>query len=228
MSSPRPVSAFNALPPLISAIAIMIVAIELVFQLGARGLVGGPQAVGWRITAVQDYGFSNRALAWMVETGTLRLDYLYRFITYPFLHLSFMHALFATAMILALGKFVGERMPQWAVLILFFGSSALGALIFGLVLPEGPGLVGAYPGVYGLIGGFTCLMWLWLGQLGENQTRAFSLIGILLGLQLVFALMYGEDPTWIADVAGFVCGFLLSFILVPGGWRKLREKLQQR
>ncbi|MEM6578337.1 MAG: rhomboid family intramembrane serine protease [Pseudomonadota bacterium] len=228
MPSAKPVSAFNALPPLISAIAILIVGIELIFQLGERGLVGGPQAVGWRIAAVQEYGFSNRALAWMLETGTLRLDYLSRFVTFPFVHWSFMQTLFATAMILALGKFVGERMPQWAVLVLFFGSSALGALTFGLVLPDGPGFVGAYPGVYGLIGGFTCLMWLWLGQLGENQTRAFSLIGVLLGLQLLFGLMYGEDPSWIADVAGFVSGFLMSFVLVPGGWQKLREKLQQR
>ncbi|MEM7075179.1 MAG: rhomboid family intramembrane serine protease [Pseudomonadota bacterium] len=223
--SPGP---FNALPPLIAAIAIMIIGIELIFQMGARGLVGGPQAVGWRLAALQDYGFSNRAMTWMIETGQLRLDYLYRFVTYPFIHLSFVHALFATVMLLALGKFVGERMPQWAVLVLFFGSGAIGALVFGLVLPEGPGLVGAYPGVYGLIGGFTCLMWLWLGYLGENQTRAFSLIGVLLGLQLVFGLMYGEDPTWIADVAGFVAGFLMSFALVPGGWKRLRERLQQR
>ncbi|MEM9911177.1 MAG: rhomboid family intramembrane serine protease, partial [Pseudomonadota bacterium] len=143
MSSPRPVSAFNALPPLVSAIAIVMVTLEVMFQLGARGLVGGPQAVGWRIATIQEYGFSNRALDWMIETGSLRLDYIYRLVTYPFVHLSFMHALFATAMILALGKFVGERMPQWALLVLFFGSAASGALIFGLILPDGPGLVGA-------------------------------------------------------------------------------------
>lgn len=218
----------NALPPLIAAIALAIIGVEAVFQAGARGLAGGPEAVGWRIAAIEQYGFSNRALAWMLETGSWRLDFLSRFLTYPFVHGSLMHALFAMVMVLAIGKFVGERMAQWAVLILFFGSSVIGALVFGLLFPEGPGLFGAYPGVYGLIGGFTCLMWLYLGMAGENQARAFSMIGILLGLQLFFALLYGDDKTWVADVAGFVSGFFMSFVLLPGGWRLLRQKLRQR
>ncbi|WP_397542556.1 rhomboid family intramembrane serine protease [Roseovarius salis] len=218
----------NPLPASVIVLVAAMAAAEAVFTLGARGLVGGPEAIGWRSLAIQDYGFSNRAFAWMLENGIFRLDYAVRLFTYPFVHATFTHMLFAAVLTLALGKFVGERLSQLAVLVLFFASAALGALTYALILPQGGGLIGAFPGVYGLIGGFTYLVWLRLGQMGEQQIRAFSLIGILLALQLVFGLFFGTGTTWIADVAGFCAGFLLSFVLVPGGWRRLRSKIRHR
>lgn len=228
MSSPEQHSPVNPVPPLVVALVLVFVGLEAAFSLGARGLAGGPEAIGWRSYAIQTYGFSNRALSWMLENQILRPDYLIRFVSYPFIHASFTHAVFASVMTLALGKFVGERMAQWAVLMLFFGSAVLGALVYGLFLPDGPGLIGAFPGVYGLIGGFTYLMWLRLGEMGAQQLRAFSLIGVLLTLQLIFGLLFGAGTTWIADVAGFVFGFGLSFVLVPGGFGKLRNKIRHQ
>jgi membrane associated rhomboid family serine protease len=228
MSEHREPSPMNAVPPLVLAIAAVIMGAELLFQMGARGMIGGPEAVGWRLEAVRDYGFSNRALTWMIETGELRLEYVMRLVTFPFVHGSLLQAVFAAVMALALGKFVGERMPQWAVCVLFFAASAAGAIAYGLLLPDGPGLIGAFPGVYGLIGGFTYLIWLRLGEMGANQTRAFSMIGFLMGIQLIFGLMYGTDNSWTADVAGFAAGFVLSIVLVPGGFRSLHNKLRQR
>ncbi|WP_135504007.1 rhomboid family intramembrane serine protease [Roseovarius aestuariivivens] len=224
----REPSPFNAVPPLVVVVALAIFVIECLFALGARGMVGGPQAVGWRLEAIQDFAFSNRAQAWMIENGVLRVDFLWRYLTYPFVHGSFLHAGFAAAMVLALGKFVGERMAGWAVMAVFFGASMLGVAIYGLLFPDGPGYYGAYPGVYGLIGGFTYLVWLRLGQMGENQIRAFTMIGFLLAIQLVFGLMYGGGSGWVADVAGFAAGFGLSFVLAPGGWAKIRDRLRQR
>jgi membrane associated rhomboid family serine protease len=221
-------SPFNALPPMVIVLAVVILGIEALFGLGARGLIGGPEAVGWRISAIQSHGFSNLAVTWMLENRILRGDYLLRFLTYPFVHGAFTHALFAAVMVLALGKFVGERLNQWAVVTLFFAASVIGALVYALVLPDGPGLFGAFPGIFGLIGGFTCLLWLHLGQIGAQQMRAFTLIGVLLGLQLVFGLLFGAGPMWIADVAAFVAGFFLTIILVPGGLQNLRQRLQRR
>lgn len=226
MSSPEHHSPVNPVPPLVVALVLTFVGLEAAFSLGARGLLGGPEAIGWRSYAIQNYGFSNRAFSWMLENQTLRSDYLIRFVSYPFIHANLTHALFASVMTLALGKFVGERMAQWAVLVLFFGSAMLGALAYGLVLPDGPGLIGAFPGVYGLIGGFTYLMWLRLGEMGAQQARAFTLIGVLLTLQLVFGLLFGAGTTWVADVAGFAFGFGLSFMLAPGGFGKLRAKIR--
>jgi membrane associated rhomboid family serine protease len=47
-------------------------------------------------------------------------------------------------------------------------------------------------------------------------------------LQLVFGLLFGANSTWIADVAGFASGFVLSFFLAPGGWARIRERIRHR
>lgn len=229
MSSPRSDHPVNPLPPVVVALFLVIIGIEAVFNLGARGMIGGPEAVGWRQGAIQDYGFNSDIFGWMVQNNLWPLTHLKRFVTYLFLHGSFTHALFAGVMLLALGKFVGEVFAQWAVLVLFVASAVAGAVVFGLAMPEQQSwLVGAFPGVYGLIGGFTYLMWLKLGQMGAQQFRAFTLIGVLMGLQLIFGLIFGANRMWLADVAGFAAGFILSFFLAPGGWARIRAKIRHR
>ena len=89
-------------------------------------------------------------------------------------------------------------------------------------------LVGAFPGVYGLIGGFTYILWMQMGQKGQNQWMAFRLIGFLLVLQLAFGLLFGGSPSWIADLTGFATGFLLCIVIAPGGWRALLDRLRDR
>ncbi|WP_297771505.1 rhomboid family intramembrane serine protease [uncultured Roseovarius sp.] len=220
---PAPV---NPLPPFVIALFLVIIGVEAMFTLGARGLVGGPEAVGWRSLAIQDYAFNGDIMTWMLENRSWPIEHLRRFVTYAFVHGSFTHALFAGVLLLAMGKFVSEVFRHWAVLVLFLISTIVGAAVYGVIVTQQPWLIGAFPGVYGLIGGFTYIMWLRLGQLGTNQARAFTLIGVLMGLQLVFGLLFGSNATWVADVSGFVTGFLASFVLSPGGWSRLRARLR--
>lgn len=219
-------SPLNPLPPFALVLFVAIVGIEAAFSLGARGLAGGPEAVGWRAGAIEEYGFHGEILRWMIETGQYPLEHLRRLLTYAFVHGSFTHALFAGVLVLAMGKFLSEQFRHWAVLALFAVSTVAGALAYALLPGQQPWLIGAFPGVYGLIGGFTYVLWLRLGQVGANQARAFTLIGVLMGLQLVFALLFGAAPTWIADVAGFATGFAASVPLIPGGWSRLRARLR--
>jgi len=228
MSSPETESPINPLPPVVMALFLVIIGVEIAFSLGARGIVGGPQAVGWRQAAIQDYAFNSQVMNWMWTNGVYPAEHLMRFFTFPFIHGTFTHALFAGVMVLAMGKFVGEVFSGWAVLIVFMVSAVLGVFFYGLIIQDQPWVYGAFPGVYGLIGGFTYLLWLRLGQLGEKQTRAFTLIGFLMGAQLIFGLLFGSTTQWLADVGGFVSGFVLSFFVSPGGWQKIREKLQDR
>jgi hypothetical protein len=72
------------------------------------------------------------------------------------------------------------------------------------------------------------LIWLRLGASGQSQLKAFRLIGFLLGLQLVFGLLFGTSPVWIAEISGFVFGFAVSTIAAPGGWTALVTKLRER
>ena len=227
MSSNEPISPINPLPPVVLALFLMIAAVEVMFQLAGRGMIGGPEAIGWRNSAIQTYGFNADIMAWMLQNGRYPGEHMIRFLTYPFLHGTFTHAAFAGVMLLALGKFVGEVFSQWATLLLFIGSAVAGAALYGLIGGAQPWLVGAFPGVYGLIGGFTYLMWLKLGQMGAQQARAFSLIGVLMALQLIFGLLFGGNSQWLADVGGFGFGFVLSFFLSPGGWAKIRAKIRR-
>ena len=34
----------------------------------------------------------------------------------------------------------------------------------------------------------------------------------------------GND--WVADLGGFVAGFVLSFVLAPGGWAAIRARIR--
>jgi len=204
---------------------------ELVFQLAANGIVGGPQGVGWRLSSIEALGFFERLFDYMVTTGAFEPRSLARFVTYPFVHFSLVHAGIATVMILALGKMVAESFSGLSVLVLFVASSVAGALIYGLALDTRFPLVGAYPAVYGLLGAYTWILWLTAGATGESRLRAFRLVGILLALQLMFRVFFGGSNDWVADLGGFAAGFALSFVLAPDGAARIRrwiEKSRQR
>lgn len=228
MRHPEDESPVNPLPPVVVALFLLLVGVEAAFWAGSRGLVGGPEAVGWRLAGFQQYAFSAEIFDWMLATGSWPLEHLKRFVTYMFVHYNFTHALFGGVLLLAIGKMVGEVFSQLATLIVFIGSGIMGALAYALILDPAQPLIGSYPGVYGLIGAFTFLMWVRLGVLGAPQARAFSLIGVLVGIQLLFGLLFGGNPDWVADVFGFAAGFLMSFLLVPGGWQRIRERIRRQ
>ena len=228
MSFDPDASPVNPLPSVVIALVVFIFGIELVFQAGNAGLIGGPQATGWRIAALEQYGFYEPLFNWMVENRQIRWDFVMRFVTYPFLHGSFLDAVFALVFILALGKMVGDVFSGWAVLVIFFASSIVGALAYGLVWDTRVMLFGAFPAAYGFIGAFSFLLWVRLAGSGENRMQAFSLIGILMGLQLVWGMLFGGNPTWVAKLAGFATGFGLSFLLAPGGWQHVLAALRRR
>lgn len=221
-------SPMNPLPPVVWALVLPVVAMEAVLGAGTAGLAGGPGAVGWRLDAIQRFAFSGEILGWMWATGQWPAEHLIRFVTYPFVHLSVTHAVFVTVFLLALGKMVGEVFRAWAVAAVFFAAAVVGALAFAALPGVSAPLVGGYPAVYGLIGAFTFILWARLGAANANRARAFSLIGFLLGIQLVFALIFGGGWDWVADVAGFVTGFLLSFVVSPGGWAAVRARIRHR
>lgn len=221
-------SPFNAIPPVPLVLALVMAGFELTFSGAENGFWGGAQGVGWRAEAFQEYAFAPAVMTEIFERGRGTFDLWKRFVTYPFLHINFTHALWASVLLLALGKFVGEKFSALNFALLFALSSIGGALIYGAVSWQNTALVGAYPGVYGLIGAYTYLMWMALERLGENQLKAFQLIGILLGLMLIYSMIFGSSPTWIAEVSGFVIGLCISPLLAPGGWSAFLARVRQR
>jgi membrane associated rhomboid family serine protease len=221
-------SPFNDVPIAAIGLAMVMAAVEIVFQAADLGLAGGAQGVGWRIGAFNDYAFFGPIWDQMWDLKLFPVEQMIRFVTYPFLHGTFFHAAFAVVIVLAIGKAVGEVFSTVAFLVVFFSASILGALVFAIVTDTNSPLIGGYPGGYGLIGAFTFLLWTRLAAVGANSYRAFTLIGMLMGIQLVFGALLGGSPDWIADLAGFVVGFLLSFVVSPGGWAHVVDRLRQR
>ncbi|KAF0675334.1 rhomboid family intramembrane serine protease [Profundibacterium mesophilum] len=221
-------SPFNSLPPVVVALALVIGGIELVFQLGDAGLAGGAGAVGWRLDALNAWAFSPGIMERMVQTGSVDPRQLVRMVTYLFVHMGFSHVLFVIVFLLALGKLVGEAFSTPALLAVFFGAGIAGAAVYGLIPGMQMALIGGYPAVYGLIGAYTYILWTGLGAAGESRARAFTLIGFLLGIQLFFAFALGGGNDWIGDIAGFAAGFLISFAVSPGGWRRVMDRTRRR
>ena len=218
----------NPIPGVVWLILLPIVAMELVVSAGTLGLAGGATGVGWRQEALQRFALSPEMLDQMIGTGRWTWDYLMRFISYGFIHRSFIHALLAAVFILAMGKFVAEIFSPWSVLAVFFIPLALGGVAYSLIPGVKMALFGAFPGAYGLIGAFTFIIWARLGATHVNRARAFTLVGFLLGVQILLALLFGGAPDWVADLVGFATGFGLSFLVGPGGPAHLLRAIRQR
>ncbi|MFD2174443.1 rhomboid family intramembrane serine protease [Rhodobacter lacus] len=217
----------NPLPTVVWILVAPIVVTEIIFALAGTGIFG-PAAIGWRYQMLGQLGFDPLLFKRMIALQDWSFRPFVTLISYAFVHLSLTHAAFVVVFTLALGKFVGEVFASWALAAVFLGASILGALVYALMPFTQVTLVGGYPGAYGLIGAFTWLLWMRLGPGDPNRIRAFSMIGMLAGLQLVFAVLFGASPDWIAQFAGFGFGFLLSFLVAPGGWRHLLRKLRKR
>lgn len=217
MMQDRNAPPLNPLPPVVWLLALPMIAMEVVLSLGASGLAGGIEGAGWRLQALERFVFSPPLMQAMIEQGQYPPQHLMRLVTYPFVHGSVTHVLFVVVILLALGKMVGEVFRWWAMLVVFLASAVAGAFAFMLVPGNEAPLFGGYPAVFGLIGGFTFLLWVNLAAVGANKFRAFTLIGFLLGFQLLFGLLFGGGYEWVADVAGFATGFALSFVVSPGG-----------
>lgn len=227
MSDDPNISPVNPLPPAVVALVLVIMGIEAAFSLGMRGIIGGPEAIGWRLEAFQSYAFSSDIFWWMVETGQWPAEHLIRFLSYTFVHGAFTHALFVCVFVLAMGKMVGEVMGDLVMVIIFMASAVGGAVGYAVLINGAVPLIGGFPAVYGLIGAFTYILWRQLSLVGAQQSRAFSLIAFLMGIQLLFGLLFGGQKDWVADLCGFATGFGLSFFLAPGGWARIRSTIRR-
>jgi membrane associated rhomboid family serine protease len=218
---------FNAITPVVVALALVLGGIEAILALAAAGFIGGQAGIGWRMTALGDFAFSP-AVWQAIIAGNWSLDMVRRLVTYAFIHGSTTHAIFGIVLLLALGKFVGEVFHPLAVVAVLLFSTVFGAVIFAVLVNGNPALFGIYPGIYGLIGAYSFILWSRIGGTGGNRLQAFRLIGVLMLLQLAFGLLFGAQPSWVADLSGFVLGFAISPLVAPGGWPALLARLRER
>lgn len=219
------VSPVNPIPPIIVVVALLVIAPELVLQAAEHGWIGGPTAIGWRNILIERYGFFDQLFEHARQTRQVSPSDMLRLVSYSFVHFSIMHALFATIMILALGKRVAEEFSTISVVLILILACVAGPIVYGVFSTFTYPLVGAYPALYGLLGAYTWILWLSLDGQGRARWAAFRLIGFLMLLQLLYLLLAGGNNDWIANLAGFVLGFGLSFVLAPDARPRLQKWL---
>lgn len=216
-------SPVNPMSPIVAIVGILILATEAVLQAGEHGLVGGPQAIGWRVALIQQFGFFDPVFQNMLENHRYELGNLQRLVTYPVVHVSLGHSIFGAALFLALGKKVAEEFGGLAIAILAVSGTIVGAVAFGLLTTTNVPLVGVYPAVYALLGAYTWILWLTFDHRGRAQFAAFRLVAFLIGMQLLWQFLIGGPMDWIAYLGGFVTGFGLSFVIGPDAGKRVRR-----
>ena len=224
-------SPLNSLPWPVWVWVLAILGIEAVLWAGGAGLIGGAQAVGWRLAAFEDYAFSSGLQVFMLDSGQAPLGHLQRYLTFPFVHGSPLQAVLTAVLIAALGKFVAETAGTAALLVLLVLVPVPAAFVFGLIVGQDTlgWLFGAMVPVFALVGAFTWLKWQQAAGDPVKQRRAFSLIGLLIVARLGFGLLAELGPAWIAELTAFALGFALTAtVLGPGQWARLRDRLRQR
>lgn len=220
---------FNPLPGAVWMAIALIAGIELVLWAGGAGLIGGPQAVGWRLEAIQRFAYSSAVQDWMWETGRYPLSHLLRYPAFGLVHAGPLHAFFVVVLLAALGKYVADAFGTRGFLVVLVLPPMAGAVTFGLLIgaDEQAWLMGGMPMVFGLVGAVTWWRWQSAGDVFA-QRRAFALIGVLLAARLGFGLIAETGQGWIAEIAAFGYGFGLSMLVGPGAWARLRTKLRHR
>lgn len=224
-------SPFNALPPVIVVLSLAMLAVEVVLGLADAGMIGGPQGIGWRQRAFADYSLWKPVMMPALEAGVYPLDVLWRFVTYSFINSDFTGMIFPVVILLAVGKFVGEAYSTPALFATWLLSAIGAGLVFLLVQPRTSmvPLAGGMPATYGLIGALTFLLWQQARWQGQPPVKAFRLIGMLTGFQLLVLAAFGGSWTYVvAELSGFAIGFALGFVLAPGRWQALLRQIRGR
>ncbi|KAJ55061.1 hypothetical protein ACMU_15000 [Actibacterium mucosum KCTC 23349] len=221
-------NAFNPLPTILWVLALPAIAVEVVLSLAKTPFITAPGADAWRGQVLQDYAFFAQAQQWMFENGQFPAELMIRYVSYPFIHPAPLSTVFSLVFLLALGNMVARIFAVWAVVVIYLTAAIFGAFVFGVLVTEGGMLAGGFPASYGLIGAYTFILWVNLAATGGQQSQAFTLIAFLMGLQLLFGIMFDSTPDWIADLAGFVAGFGLSFLVCPGGFRNAVAMIRRR
>ena len=217
----------NEMPSVIMALFLLVVGIEGFIVLGEQGMLGNRYGLGMRYGLINQFGLFPAALNPQIETGVFSWFELKRYISFTFIHGSSVGTAISCALLLAMGKFVGSVFSNVATLIVFIGSAIGGALMYSLLVPTGPVLFGMFTGVYGLLGAHAFLRWVAFRAAGQPSLQAFSLIGFLICIQIVFAFSFGNTWVWVAELAGALIGFLICFFVAPGGFQRILNVIRR-
>ena len=117
------------------------------------------------------------------------------FLTHSVLHGNFLHMVMNMTILLALGRFVGDRYGPAAIWQLFLAGAVGGGAAFGLLSTTPFPMVGASGAVFGLAGAWTWLQGVERREAGAGRLAAgLEIAGITLVLLLGVLVLTGVQP----------------------------------
>ena len=208
-----------------------MIVLFLIIVIG-EAYIAGAEARLWgsfdaRIALMRQFAFMPEGFGRAMSAGLWISELFWRMLTYPFVHGSLMQGVFASVFILAMGKFVGEVLGNIAVVAIFFASAIFAALGFAMFTSSGFPLFGGFPAAYGLIGAFTFVLFSRSQGILTQQLMAFRLLGILMVINIAFAMMQSGPPLWVAELFGAISGFISAMIIHPGGVKIIINKIRR-
>lgn len=193
-----------------------IAAIEVVLSLADQGLLGDPSlrsralcAGGFWSALGPDAPFARLCGA---PAGRLfALQPVTMYVTHALLHGSLLHMVMNMTILLALGRFVGDRYGNGAVLPVFALSAIGGGAVFGLLATPDFPMVGASGAVFGFLGVWIAWDWRRHQRAGVSPGSVLRRALVLAALNVVLYFGLGGMLAWQAHLGGFVTGLLIGW-----------------
>ena len=215
--------AVNPLPAAV-IILVLIVVLGECYMAGAEANLWGRSDA--RISLIRHVAFLPEVFQRSLSAGIWVPELFLRLITYPFVHGSLIQAIFASVFTLAMGKFVGEVLGNFAIILIFFTSAIFAALGYAFLTDDSFPLFGGFPAAYGLIGAFTFVLFSKSFGILSQQFLSFRLLAILMIINISFALFQSGPALWVAELSAAVTGFVAATIIHPGGIRLIIGKFR--
>ena len=194
-------------PPLLWWITGTLLVIEMLAQLGDRGLLAGFDLRTWLISygAFWDFLFPPGAVDQALFPGQSYSMLL----THALLHAGTIHVLMNAVIFIALGKTLAVYFGLRLVMLTMLLGAVSSGVAFGLLESTAAPMVGASGVVFAFIG-----LWLQasrseLKRLGRPGRSAVSVMMSLIVIHVLLHVFMGGQIAWQAHLGGFVAGYFL-------------------
>lgn len=204
-------------PAIVWAMAAVFVAVELALTGSDMGLL----PPGLRFRVYRALAFFDLYFEAFLSGQHPPLKFWTSFVTHAFLHGGMLHLVMNTAIFLALGGHVVHATSERAMLALFFGSAAAGALLFGLLADTGlefVPMVGASGAIFGFLGAMKRWEWRYVSSHQLPQRRFWTTVLAFAAVNVVLSAGFGPDGggvAWEAHLGGFLAGWFAGGRLQP-------------
>ncbi len=205
---PRQTDEFTPLPRSLLALFLVIAGIEVVLSLADAGYVADPSLRG---RMLQSGAFWTSLLHGAQPLYALQPYTM--FLSHALLHGSFLHMAMNMAILLALGRFVGDRYGAGTILPVFFLGAVCGGAAFGLLATTQAPMVGASGAVFAFLGVWTVWDFRRHRAKGVSTAPVWRRVLVLAGINVVMYVGLGGMLAWEAHLGGFLAGLACGVVL---------------